>query len=118
MQLDITWKISFSEQKRKRFGMDYNQKNLKASLFTFGELQMSENNSLPLHSPEDVDLKIFNAIKSPDYNNGKPIKDIRRLFYKQVILDDETILSVETIKIPGYIGIACLYLRLPQRCLR
>jgi hypothetical protein len=67
---------------------------------------MSENNSLPLHSPDDVDLKIFNAIKSPDYNNGKPIKDIRRLFHKQVILDDETILSVETIKIPGYIGIA------------
>ncbi len=67
---------------------------------------MSENNSLPLHSPDDVELKIFNAIKSPDYNNGKPIKDIRRLFHKQVILDDETILSVETIKIPGYIGIA------------
>jgi hypothetical protein len=67
---------------------------------------MSENNSLPLHSPDDVDLKIFNAIKSPDYKNGKTIKDIRRLFHKQIILDDETLLSVETIKIPGYIGIA------------
>ncbi len=42
---------------------------------------MNENNNLqstfenlPLHSPDDVDLKIFNTIKSPDNNNGKPIK--------------------------------------------
>ncbi|NJL65189.1 MAG: hypothetical protein HC903_29630 [Methylacidiphilales bacterium] len=69
---------------------------------------MSENNNLPLRSPDDIDLKTFNAIKSFDYRDGKPIKDMRRLFHKQIILDDETILNVETIKIPGYIGIANL----------
>ncbi len=63
-------------------------------------------NTLPLHSPEDVDLKIFNAIQSPDNRDGKPIKDMQRLFYKQIILDDDTIVSVETIKVPGFIGIA------------
>lgn len=62
--------------------------------------------SLPLHSPDDVDLKIFNAIKSPDYQGGKAIKDMWRFFHKQIILDDETIVSVETIKVPGFIGIA------------
>jgi hypothetical protein len=61
---------------------------------------------LPLYSPENVDLKIFNAIKSPDHRNGKPVKDMRRFFYKQIIIDDEIIISTEPIKVPGYIGIA------------
>lgn len=69
---------------------------------------MTEQNNLPLYSPEQVDLRIFNAIKSPDYGtfNGKPVKEMKRLFYKQIIVDDETIMSSETIKVPGYIGIA------------
>ncbi len=80
---------------------------------TLGKLDMTEDkdlqqivDNLPLHSPDDVDLKIFNSIKSPDSQGGKAIKDMRRLFHKQVILDDETIVSVETIKVPGFIGIS------------
>jgi hypothetical protein len=64
------------------------------------------NENLPLRSPESVDLDVFNALKSPDNKEGNPVKDMRRLFYKQVILDDETIFNVETIKVPGFIGIA------------
>jgi len=65
-----------------------------------------ENTGLPLHPAEDVDLEIFNSIQGPDYKEGKPIKDLKRLFNKQVIVDDETILNIETIKTPGFIGIA------------
>jgi hypothetical protein len=74
---------------------------------------MSQNNnlqqtddSLPLWSAEDVDLSSFNALRSPDDKQGKQVLDMRQLFHKQVIIDDETILDVETIKIPGFIGIA------------
>lgn len=63
-------------------------------------------NNLPLHPAEDVDLEIFNSIQGPDYKGGKPVKDLKRLFNKQVIVDDETILNIETIKTPGFIGIA------------
>lgn len=77
--------------------------------------QIKAAQSLPLRSPEDIDLASFNALIGPDgydYSTdppklkGKPVKDIKRLFYKQVILDDETILNVETIKVPGFIGIS------------
>ncbi|NJM70877.1 MAG: hypothetical protein HC862_11965 [Scytonema sp. RU_4_4] len=75
---------------------------------------MSENNNnlqqtdntLPLRSAEDVDLATFNKLRSPDDKQGKPVKDMRRLFHKQVIIDNETTLDVETIKVPGFIGIA------------
>lgn len=74
---------------------------------------MSQNNnlqqtddSLPLWSAEDVDLSSFNALRSPDDKQGKQVLDMRQLFHKQVIIDDETILDVETIKVPGFIGIA------------
>ena len=67
---------------------------------------MTTNKVLPLHSAEDVDLEIFNSIQGPDYKEGKPVKDMKRLFNKQVIVDDETILNIETIKTPGFIGIA------------
>ncbi|RUT01335.1 hypothetical protein DSM106972_068860 [Dulcicalothrix desertica PCC 7102] len=66
---------------------------------------MSES-QMPLYSPYNVDLKVFNAIKSPDNRNGKPIKDMQRFFYKQIVVDDETIISTEPFKVPGYIGIA------------
>ncbi len=62
--------------------------------------------SVPLRSAEEIDLASFNALKGPDDKQGKPVKDMRRLFYKQVILDDETIFNVETIKVPGFIGIS------------
>ncbi|MBE9217114.1 hypothetical protein IQ247_31450 [Plectonema cf. radiosum LEGE 06105] len=62
--------------------------------------------SLPLHPPEDIDLEIFNSIQSPDYKQGKPIEDMKRLFHKQVIVDDQTTLDINTIEVPGFIGIA------------
>ncbi len=61
---------------------------------------------LPLYPPEDIDLELFNSIQGPDYKEGKPVKDMKRLFHKQVIVDDETLLDIETIKVPGFIGIA------------
>ncbi len=64
------------------------------------------NTVLPLYSPEDVDLEVFNSIQDPDYKQGKPVKDMKRLFNKQVIVDDETLLDIQTIKVPGFIGIA------------
>jgi hypothetical protein len=71
-----------------------------------GNNHLFANNSLPLHPPKDVDLKVFNSIQSPDYKQGKPIEDMKRLFNKQVIVDNETLLDIETIKVPGFIGIA------------
>lgn len=62
------------------------------------------NHSLPLRSPDAVDLEKFNALVG-DWA-GKPVEDIRRLFFKKVILDDQTSVEVETIKSPGFIGIA------------
>ncbi|MEM9928056.1 MAG: hypothetical protein AAF915_30770 [Cyanobacteria bacterium P01_D01_bin.50] len=73
---------------------------------------MNENNNfqptdnLPLHPPEDVNLEVFNSIQGPDYKQGKPVEDMKRLFHKQVIVDDQTLLDIETIKVPGFIGIA------------
>ncbi len=64
------------------------------------------NSSLPLHPAKDVDLDVFNSIQGPDYKQGKPVEDMKRLFNKQVIVDDETLLDIETIKVPGFIGIA------------
>ncbi|MGK7947617.1 MAG: hypothetical protein AB4368_02100 [Xenococcaceae cyanobacterium] len=48
----------------------------------------------------------FNALKSRTYQGGRPVKDMKRLFHKEVIVNDETLISTETIKIPGFIGIA------------
>ena len=61
---------------------------------------------LPLYPPEDVDLEVFNSIRSPDDMQGKPVEDMKRLFHKKVIVDDETSLDIETIRVPGFIGIA------------
>lgn len=69
-------------------------------------LQLSLSLGLPLHPPEDIDLEIFNSIQSPDYKQGKPIEDMNRLFNKQVIVDDQTTLDINTIEVPGFIGIA------------
>jgi hypothetical protein len=61
---------------------------------------------VPLRAPEAIDLEAFNLLVSSDYLKGQPIKDVRRLFYKEIILDDENIITSETIKTPGFIGIA------------
>lgn len=57
-----------------------------------------------LRSPDEISLERFNRVVG-DWR-GKPIDNMRRLFVKQVILDDETVLDVETIKVPGFIGIS------------
>ncbi len=68
----------------------------------------SEDSSsdLPLHSAEDIDLEAFNSILNPHDIEGKPVEDMKRLFNKEVIVDDETLINVETIRVPGFIGIA------------
>ena len=67
---------------------------------------LQSNTGLPLRSPQDVDLASFNSIQSPDYEQGKPIEDMKRLFNKQVIVDNDTLIDTQTIKVPGFIGIA------------
>ncbi len=67
---------------------------------------LPSNSDLPLHPPEDIDLELFNSIQGPDYKQGKPVEDMKRLFNKKVIVDNETSLDIETIKVPGFIGIA------------
>jgi hypothetical protein len=59
--------------------------------------------SAPLRSAAEIDLHKFNQLVG-DWA-GKPVDDLRRLFIKQVILDDETTVDSETIKVPGFIGI-------------
>ncbi|MBF2026208.1 MAG: hypothetical protein IGS48_05485 [Oscillatoriales cyanobacterium C42_A2020_001] len=59
---------------------------------------------LPLRSPDQIDLPKFNALVG-DWK-GKPVEDLRKLFFKQVILDDQTTINVETLKVPGFIGIS------------
>jgi hypothetical protein len=67
---------------------------------------LENNDRLPLRSPEEVDLDIFNVIKGLDDKGSLPIKDIKRLFHKMIVVDDETLLNAETIKVPGFIGIS------------
>ncbi|MBD1843931.1 hypothetical protein H6F89_11075 [Cyanobacteria bacterium FACHB-63] len=57
-----------------------------------------------LRSPDEINLERFNRMVG-DWR-GKPIDNMRRLFVKQVILDNETVLDVETIRVPGFIGIS------------
>ncbi|MCL6436031.1 MAG: hypothetical protein K6T90_17825 [Leptolyngbyaceae cyanobacterium HOT.MB2.61] len=58
---------------------------------------------LPLHPPTNIDLRRFNELVG-DWV-GKPVDDMSKLFVKKVILDDQTAIDVETIKVPGFIGI-------------
>lgn len=80
-------------------------------------LQAPENLSettqnVPLRSPEDIDLETLNRIPAEFHfakffgAKIKPVQDMSRLFNKQIILDDETTLEIETLKVPGFIGIA------------
>ncbi|NEP15219.1 MAG: hypothetical protein F6K14_34635 [Symploca sp. SIO2C1] len=67
-----------------------------------------------LYSPEDLDLEILNSLARDSYfiqqahsaiPENKPVNNASALFNKQVILDDETILDIETLNVPGFIGI-------------
>ncbi len=71
-----------------------------------GNNNLQPDTDLPLHSSTDIDLEVFNSIQSPDYKQGKPVEDMKRLFHKQVIVEDDILLDTETIKVPGFIGIA------------
>lgn len=65
--------------------------------------------TIALYSPDFIDLERFNALLGDAGELkwvGKPLTDITKLFVKQVILDDETSLDVETLRVPGFIGIA------------
>ncbi|AFY59063.1 hypothetical protein Riv7116_6743 [Rivularia sp. PCC 7116] len=71
-----------------------------------GNINLQADTDLPLRSATDVDLEVFNSIQGPDYKEGKPVEDMKRLFHKQVIVEDDVLLDTETIKVPGFIGIA------------
>jgi hypothetical protein len=65
--------------------------------------------SLSLSPPEHIDLERFNVLLGDAHVLnwlGKPLEDIRRLFIKQVVLDDDTTIEVETVKVPGFIPIS------------
>lgn len=64
----------------------------------------SSTPKLPLRAPNAIDISRFNALVG-DWK-GQPVTDLKRLFTKQVMLDDTTTLDVETIAVPGYIGIS------------
>ena len=59
---------------------------------------------MPLFPPESIDLQGFNTLHG-SWQGGN-VEDIKRLFVREITLDDETVLEVETIKVPGFIGIS------------
>lgn len=64
---------------------------------------------IALYPPEFIDIERFNALLGDAAVLnwvGKPLTDIRQLFVKQVILDNETTITPETLKVPGFVGIA------------
>ena len=64
---------------------------------------------IPLWSPEYIDLERFNTLLGDAHELawvGQPVEDIRKLFHKPVILDDETIIEVATLKVPGFVAIS------------
>ena len=69
----------------------------------------SGQEQVQLAPPDHIDLDRFNALlgDAPVLKwVGKPLDDIKRLFIKQVILDDDTTIDVETLKVPGFIPIS------------
>lgn len=64
---------------------------------------------IPLWPPEYIDLERFNALLGDAHELdwvGQPVEDIRQLFHKPVILDDTTVVDVETLRVPGFIAIS------------
>ncbi|MEB3213411.1 MAG: peptidoglycan-binding domain-containing protein [Leptolyngbyaceae bacterium] len=69
----------------------------------------SPDKKITLYSPEYIDVERFNALLGDAAELkwvGKPLTDITKLFVKEVILDDETTIYPETLKVPGFVGIA------------
>lgn len=70
--------------------------------------------TIALRSPEEIDLSVLNALARDPYflntadsvSMHQPLEDVRQLFVKQIILEDGTKVEVETVKVPGFIGIA------------
>ncbi|MGB3616379.1 MAG: peptidoglycan-binding domain-containing protein [Elainellaceae cyanobacterium] len=61
------------------------------------------------YPPNAVDVERFNTLigDAGELNwVGQPLTAIEDLFVKSVILDDETTLTVETVRVPGFIGIS------------
>jgi hypothetical protein len=56
----------------------------------------------PIYPAEAVDVQQLNNIIYP----RNPLEDVRTLFSKQVIFDKNTTIQVDTITVPGYIGIS------------
>jgi hypothetical protein len=65
---------------------------------------MPTSRPVPLRTPAEIDLTQFNRLVG-DWA-GKDLEAIERLFIKPVILEDSSTIEVETIKVPGFIGIA------------
>jgi hypothetical protein len=62
-----------------------------------------------LTPPEHIDLDRFNALLGDAHVLkwvGRPLQDIRQLFVKAVVLDDDTTIAVDTLKVPGFIPIS------------
>ncbi len=56
----------------------------------------------PIYPPEAVDIEKLNSV----LYSAKPLEDVRKLFSKQVVIDKDTSVQVETITVPGYIGVS------------
>jgi hypothetical protein len=65
---------------------------------------MPNPRSASLRSPAEIDLAKFNRLVG-DWA-GQDLESMERLFVKTVILEDGSKIDVETIKVPGFIGIA------------
>jgi hypothetical protein len=57
----------------------------------------------PIYPPEAVDIEKFN---SAFYDQSSLLKDIRNLFSKQIVVDKDTTITVNTISVPGFIGVS------------
>ncbi len=56
----------------------------------------------PIYPAEAVDVARLNSF----INSTNPLEDIRKLFSKQVVIDKDTSMQVDTITVPGYIGVS------------
>jgi hypothetical protein len=56
----------------------------------------------PIYPPEAVDIEKLNSF----IYSAKPLEDVRKLFSKQVVIDKDTTVQVDTITVPGYIGVS------------
>lgn len=64
--------------------------------------QGSSSQGGPIYSAEAVDVQRLNNLIYPK----NPLEDVRTLFSKQVVVDKNTTVQVDTITVSGYIGIS------------